>query len=306
MRFSWYAHFFSNTPINCEEESWEDFVEILRVLSEKEGYKPDAGDYENKFPLISSAIFGDVLERANSNVIGWDMVMLDIDDGVKTLDEILAKFTPFKYVIYSSANCTHQKLKIRICIPLHKFAPKEALHGIWWALNEWCDGVVDKQTKDKSRMHYQPARYTNKGTNYRHIFMTNPNGIELNWETLCQKFPAPPEKDKFKIKNPLRNLKRKVYLANKATPNFDINSKDCPFVYEQMIEKYRLTPAGGHHNAIYVFGLQCAYNAQKIDYPITVDELADLMKQVDEIDGGFYDEKKLLGNAVDILNYIGA
>ncbi len=302
MQFSWFDGFYSNTAQKCEVNGWNEFVSTMQAMSTVSGYKPSMGDYERTQPLISPAIYGDNTKRINDNVVGWDMVMMDIDDGIDNLERVVSHFNAFEYIIYSTANCTREKLKIRVCIPLNKNAPKKSLHGIWFALNEWCSGILDKQTKDKSRMHYIPAMYTNKGSDYNHIFLVN-KGITLDWEALCSKFPAPPEKDKFKVVNPLRDLKRKVFLSNNTQPSTNIQDANCPFVYQKMIDEYRLTPAGGHHGAIYKFMVKMCYNAQKINYAISVDELADMAKQVDDLDGGFYDEKKLLGNAVDALNY---
>lgn len=302
MKFSWFSGFYENVAQKCEAKDWGEFVTIMKAMSDVEGYKPAMGDYQRKQPLVSPAIYGDETKRLNDNVIGWDFIMLDIDDGIDSLDLVKEHFKAFNYIIYSTANCTKEKLKIRVCVPLHKNAPKDKLHGLWWALNEWCSGILDAQTKDRSRMHYIPAKYTNKGEEYTHMFDVNV-GIDLNWEQLTKRYVAPLEKDKFKVVNPLRDLKRKVYLGAKASPSTNIQDRNCPFVYQQMIDEYRLTPAGGHHGAIYKFMVKMCYNAKKIDYPISTDELADMAKQVDDIDGGFYDEKKLLGNAVDALNY---
>jgi hypothetical protein len=302
MKFSYFDGFYENIAQKCEVEDWVEFVTIMRAMSNVEGYKPAMGEFKKKQPLISPAIYGDDIHRSNDAVIGWDMIMLDIDDGIDSLELIKQHFKAFNYIIYSTANCTKEKLKIRVCVPLDKLAPKDKLHGIWWALNEWCSGILDAQTKDRSRMHYIPARYTNKGDAYTHTFDVNV-GIDLDWNALITRYKAPLEKDKFKVSNPLRDLKRKVYLGAKSKPSTNISDRNNPFVYQNMIDSYRLTPVGSHHSSIYKFMVQCCYNAKKIDYPISVDELADMAKQVDDIDGGYYDEKKLLGNAVDALNY---
>ena len=250
MKFSYFDNFYSKHAHKCELSSWQDFVEHLRQISEVPGYKPAVGEYDKQQGLISSAIYGDDIHRLNDNVIGWEILILDIDDGVDAMEQVLKKFSPFEYVIYSSANCTKEKLKLRVVIPLSKFAGTDDCKRIWYAMNEWCDGIIDKQTSDVARIHYIPARYTNKGEEYNHIFITN-EGVRLNWEGLISAYPMPPEKDKFKINNPLRDLKRKVFLDAKSVPVMDITRSDCPFVYPKLIEEYRLTPAGGHHNAIY-------------------------------------------------------
>lgn len=305
MRFSYFDHFFSNQPHLCECSSWEEFVEYLRAISEVEGYKPASDDYERRQGLISSAIYGKEGDtRKNENVIGWDMVILDIDNTDKSITEVAQIFKPYDCVFYSSASCTHHKLKMRVIVRLDKFAPGDKLSQVWYAIQMWLGGLVDEQTKDKSRIHYIPARYTNQGDNYNHFFYVN-NGVGLNWEALIAKYPMPPEKERFKKDNPLRGLKRKIFENNNSLPCFDIQSPDCPFVYPDTIKNYLLTPAGGHHKAIYQFMLTVCGRAQQINYPITIDEVVDMARQVDQLDGGWYDEKKLYNSAGDAMEFIG-
>jgi hypothetical protein len=277
----------------------------MRSLSGIEGYKPSAGEYDKKQGLISSAIYEeDGMKRCNDNVSAWDFILLDIDKGLDDAGKIAQKLNAFEYLIYSSANCTKEHLKIRVCIPLHKRAPKEYLKQIWFAANEWCEDLVDTQTSDMSRMHYIPAQYTNRGDKYYHIFRVN-HGIALDWEKLIAKFPMPPESDKYRIKNPLRDLKQKLFKNNHGVPDMDITSGNCPFVDKWMMDEYRLTPAGGHHKAIYIFMLKICAKAEKIGYPLSIEDLADMAKQMDIIDGDFYDMKKLLDSAKDALEFSG-
>jgi hypothetical protein len=305
MKFSFFTGFYSNQPQLCEVANWDEFCSYMQAISEVTGYKPEAGDYERTQGLISGAIYAnDTDKRSNDNVTGWDILVLDIDDTPKSLEFIMEKYKPFNYIMYSSASCTYNKLKLRVIIPLNATAPADKLDQLWYAAQMHSDGLVDEQTKDKSRMQYIPARYTNKGDDYRHFFHINV-GMDLPWEKIIAKYPSQPPEERFKKSNPLRNLKRKIFMDNNSLPVFDIQSTDCPFVYDHMIQEYALTPAGGHHLAIYRFMVKCCYNAQKINYPITVDELADMGTQIDDMDGGFYDEKKMLGNAVDAMSYVG-
>jgi hypothetical protein len=298
VRFSYFSGFYSDVAESCEVESWNDFVECNRKLSNVEGTKSP------EHWLISSGIYGDNKTRCNDNVIGWDIVMMDIDDGITNLDDICNKFSGYNYIIYSSPSCTYDKLKLRIIIPLHQFAKSEVLSQIWHGCNMWCGDIIDPQTKDKSRMMYPPMRYTNKGDEYRHIFITN-KGNDLDWEKLILEYPSPKESDRFKNINKLSGLKRKIYLQSKAVPVMDIRNRECPFVYKKMIEDYLLTPAGQHHKAIYTFMVKVCYNAEKISYPISIDELVDMAKQLDDMDGSHYNDKKLYNSAKDALEYTG-
>jgi hypothetical protein len=302
MRFSWFSGFYSNKPQQCDLPNWKSFVKVMRDISEVKGKKPESKS-DKEQGLISSAIYKSESNRANENVLGWEMVLLDIDDGVQSLTEIQNHFSGYNSIIYSSPSCTHDKLKLRVCMPLSEFADSSVVSQIWHGCNIWCDGIVDAQTKDKSRLYYVPARYTNK-SDYRHIFIVN-KGKDLDWKDLIQKYPSPKESDRFKEVNKLSGLKRKIYLKTNKQPTLDIQSKDCPFVYKKMIEDYLLTPAGQHHKAIYRFMVLCCYNAQKIDYPLSIDELVQMGSELDSMDGGYYPEKKLYDSAKDAISYTG-
>lgn len=308
MRFSFVQNYFDNRPMRCECSDWNEFVERMRWLSEQTGYKPDPRKKEYDVassPLISPAIYPEEnMSRANDNVCGWDIVMMDIDSGVDDIEIVKNHFKHFKYIIYSSPTCTAEKLKLRIVLPLNKTAPKERLSQIWNANEMWCSKLVDPSTKDCSRGYYVPARYTNKGAAYTHFFLVN-DGIDLDWEELIRRYPSKPDADRFKVDNPLKKIKQKIYANNHGTPSLIITDDGCPFVYQNMIDDYRLTPAGGHHRAIYIFMVKVCYNAEKIGYPLTHEELVDMAQQLDNIDGGFYDLKKLQNSAKDAMEFTG-
>ena len=303
MEFSYVSTFFDNMPSKCKVSNWQEFVDHMRILSDVEGYKPPAGDFESDSSgLISPAIYANKDDkRCNDLVIGWDMICFDIDDGVKDVASIQDIFKLFSYIIYSSPNCTAEKLKLRVVIPLNKRAPRKVLTQVWHGMHMWSK-LCDPACKDQSRGYYVPARYTNRGDAYTHFFLTN-DGISLDWETLIDRFPSPPEKDLFKIKDPLLGLKRKIFLNAKGTPSMNILDDSCPFVKRWMREKYALTPVGGHHRGIYIFALQCCHNAEAIDYPLSHEELVDMLSQLDQLDGGFYEDKKLRDSAKDALEY---
>lgn len=303
MEFSYVSAFYDNKPDRCKVKNWEEFVIHMRAISDVDGYKPAAGQYDvDGSGLISPAIYqNDGDKRCNELVIGWDMICFDIDDGVKDIEVVRTIFKPFSYIIYSSPNCTATKLKLRVVIPLHKRAPRNVLTQVWHGMHMWTK-LCDPACKDQSRGYYVPARYRNRGAEYTHFFLEN-DGITLDWETLISRYPSPPEKDLFKIKDPLLGLKRKIFQNAKGIPSMNITDQNCPFVKPWMREKYALTPVGGHHRAIYIFMLQCCHNAETIEYPLSHEELVDMGRQLDDLDGGFYDDKKLQDSAKDALEF---
>lgn len=304
IRFSFFNHGFDNVPQMCQEPDWASFVDKMKALSEVTAYKPIMGEFDKQETLISSGIYNDpTATRSNKTVDAWDMVILDIDKGIKSFGEVKRRLEPFKYLIYSTANCTDEYLKIRVVIPLHTTAPAKVLHQLWNACDEWMFGLVDPQTKDMSRMHYRCGRYTNKGMEYNHIFEYQLDGLDLDWEMILKRFPSPPPEERFKIVDPLSSLKRAVYNNANGSPNFDIMCPESIFVNRYMREKYALTPMGAHHKALYVFALQCCANAAKNNYPLSHSELVDMLQQLDELDGGFYDLNKLSNTAKDALEY---
>ena len=42
-----------------------------------------------------------------------------------------------------------------------------------------------------------------------------------------------------------------------------------------------------------------------MNYPLTCEELTDMGVQLDEIDGGFYDEKKIQNSSYDAMDFVG-
>jgi len=300
MKFSFFNSNFSNTPQQAEM-SWNNFIKTMKTISQVKGHKPAKGEYSEQ-GMISSAIYAPNTKRANENVLGWDIVMLDIDSGI-SLDDINKIKLNYNCLIYSSPSCTKDHIKIRVIFELHKFASKEVLSQLWYAINEKLGNVVDKQTKDKSRLMYIPAMYDNKD-NYYHIFMSS-DGEKLNWEELISEFPSPAEEQKYQQKNKLSGLKRKIYLKTKKIPCFNIQAKKCPFCYDRMIEEYQLTLAGEHHLALYKFMVKVCYNAKRINYPLSIDELVQMARQLDDLDGSFYNDKKLYDSAHDAIEYVG-
>ncbi len=311
--FSWFNNFFDSVPKRCTAPSWEDFVRIMFELSEVTRYKPKADEFiDDAAPLISSAYYpkdGDPddesTHRSNENMLGWpSFILLDIDDGAKSLEEVREKFKPLTTLMYSSPSNTKEKLKMRVIIKLDSPVPKKHCVQVWHALSQWTDGWVDKQTKDQSRIQYVCGRYTNKGDDYVH-FIEHNYGVDLNWKNLITMYPSSPEVERFKKENAMKSLKQAIYKNNHDMPSFDITDPNCPFVYRSMIDDYMLTPSGGHHAAIYKFMIRICYRAEKIGYPLSIEDLVDMAQQLDAIDGGWYDEKKLRNSARDAIEYTG-
>jgi len=302
MRFSFFSSSFSNEP-QTADMPWDNFINTMRTISEVKGHKPYKGEYTEQ-GMISSAIYAPNTKRGNKNVLGWDMVLLDIDSGIdlNSLDQLVLDLD-YNFLIYSSPSCTKDHIKIRLCLELHEFAPKEVLSQLWFAVNAMLGNIVDKQTKDKSRMMYVPARYDNT-EDYYHIFIECYKD-KLNWEELINKYPSPKENEKYHLKNKLSLLKRKIYVKTNKLPCFNIQAKKCPFCYDNMIDEYRLTPAGEHHLALYRFMIKVCYNAKRINYPLSIDELVDMARQLDDLDGSFYNDKKFYDSAQDAIEYVG-
>ena len=166
IEFSYFSHFYDNMPQPCCCASWGEFVDQMEAISEVEGYKPSAGDYENKQALISPAIYKEYgVKRANDNVLGWDILMMDIDDTSISLDDIMDKFKIFDTITYSSPSCTIHKLKLRVVFHLKNRCPPEMLSQLFYAAQMWCEGLIDEQTKDKSRFTIFLLGILTKATN---------------------------------------------------------------------------------------------------------------------------------------------
>jgi hypothetical protein len=283
-------------------ECWEDFVEFLRKLSLRElKGKRDA-------QLISPAIFEDSSLRRNANVLAWaGWAAVDVDDIEISgdVDEYIRnRYGNWDYVVYSTASSTFDKPKFRIVFRLDRHIENSHIKHFWWALNSELDGIGDKQTKDLSRMYYIPATYDDANN----FFYVN-RGTPINVDELLTKWPYIQTSSGNSFIDKLPEALQEQVLNHRKTKmvNKDKYSwtgiHDCPFVSKKMIFEYKSISETGWYHKLYQFMLSVCFNAIRNGYPITVDEIERLARELDQETGKWYEKRPISVEANSALNY---
>ena len=283
--------FDNKTEKQMEFSSWENFVSLLHGLSktDRQG-KKDA-------ELISPAVYTKNTTRSNVNVEYWGRwAAVDVDDfdtGGHNLESILvSKFHKWSYVCYSTASSTIDNPKFRLVFDLTRQVEREEIKKFWYALNTELGDIVDKQTKDLSRMYYIPAQYS--GAN--NFFFTN-IGDPVDVDYLITKHPykeregnnfldrLPPELQKAVIEHRKQSLDK----TNVVWSDY----RDCPFFPKHLAVEYRTISNTGWYHKMYQIMVATAGNAIKRGYPITANQIAELCRQFDKDTGNWYENRPL-------------
>lgn len=130
----------------------EDFIKHLRnpdIRSVKDGLLWCPARYRNS-------------HRKQENVTELSALELDIDDGA-TLNEALEPFRKLGYftLYHTTFSHTLEHHKFRIIVPLTRPIPYNKFFYLYCWANKLVGKVVDRQTKDLSRMFYLPSHKPN-------------------------------------------------------------------------------------------------------------------------------------------------
>ena len=179
------------------------------------------------------------------------------------------------------------------------------------ALDLSFNNLGDEQTKDLSRMYYVPAVYP--GAN--NFIFTNDSGNVIDPTVLMNKHPyvvqqsgvatfmdrLPPDVQKKVISH------REELLKNEANYDFEWTSyRDCPFVNKKLVNEYSSisnVDGSGRYAMIYKIMTSIACNAIKRKYPITSNQIAELIRQLDRDTSRRYQKRPLQTEAERALEY---
>jgi hypothetical protein len=292
---------------------------MLYKMSKMHGYKLKKGERKapkglKASPLITPAVYAENKTRANDNVIEWaGWAAVDVDDHKfegNLKDELHAKYGHYYYVCYSTSSSTSDMPKFRLVFPLTSTVKQSSIKHFWYALNRELGSIGDQQTKDLSRMYYVPAVYPNA-----HNFIFTNTGDFINPNVLMDKHPFVVTQSSvasFMDKLPAE-VQRKVLahreelLKGKANYNFEWTSyKDCPFVNKKLINDYTSianSDGSGRYSMIYKIMSSIACNAIKNSYPITSNQIAELIRQLDMDTSRRYQKRPLQTEAERALEY---
>lgn len=285
-------------------ESWERFVEFLKKLSTKPGYKPKKGEKTDKkpSPLITPAIYRPDTTRANTNVLAWaGWCAMDIDDYDCKPDEILQRFKDYAFVCYNTASSRKEHPKFRMLFPLTRHLEADEIRHFWFSLNRKFDETADGQCKDLSRMYYIPAQYPEA---YNFFFVNE--GKDMNPDVLMNEFKEFRSKKSLKDTLPEAMKKRFAEFAKAKLRNRDYSWtgwKDCPFFKDELFYEYATINETGWYAKMYSMMVSVATKAIYHGYPITPEEIATLMHEVDNANGGWYKNRPIELEAARAIDF---
>lgn len=234
--------------------------------------------------LISPAVYKEGTKRSNANVIewaGWAAIDVDswkIEGDVETA--VRKKFGKYRFVCYSTASSTPAQPKFRLVFALIRRVPADEVRQLWFSMNTMAGFVVDRQTKDVSRMFYVPGDYAEKKDPLQFIF--SGDGEYLDPRKLMDEFPPPPPTpsnffDRLPPEVQAQVIEhRKAALTN--TSYSWTSYRDCPFWPKEVATEYR-TVTDDHYFVMYRIMVGIAGSAVRRKYPITPHQIAQLCQE---------------------------
>ena len=302
----------NQTHRQMDLESWDMFERMLHGLSQQPGQKGG----KDTSPLISPSVYNTGDTRSNLNVTKWGgWTAIDVDEfvfhnssgGVAIGDDlqraITEKVGDYYFVCYSTASSTIEHPKFRLVFPLQCDVNRDDITHFWHAINSEIDGLADKQTKDLSRMFYVPAQYPNA-----YNFFFNNAGPIMDPDMIMEKWSySPPTGSSFLDRLPEAVRSQMVEYRKAQMSNTDIRwttYRDCPFWPKALERQYTSISGTGWYSAMYKIMVATAFNAVERNYPITAREVAEMCKQFDLDNGGWYDKRPLDVEADRAIEYV--
>lgn len=294
--------FDNKTDKRMDFDSWQKFEDLLFKLSERKiASKKDA-------ELISPAIYEMGTTRSNKNVTAWaGWAAIDVDEHKFEGDlrnELNERYGKYYYVCYSTASSTIEHPKFRIVFPLVRSVAPDKIKQFWFALNTELDSIGDKQTKDLSRMYYTPATYA--GANN---FIFRNVGDVIDPDAFIKRHPLLKQNNSKNFIDSLPEAMqkqiiehRKAKLANKDKYKWN-GLHDCPFINRKMIAEYKAISETGWYHKMYQFLVSVAFDAIRKGYPISINEMEFLARELDRETGSWYENRPIDVEAKSALSY---
>lgn len=277
--------------------SWDKFEQTFYGLASQP--KPN----KKSAHLISPAIYYPGTTRANKNVIewaGWCAIDVDNHDFKGDLEnELYSRYGNWRYICYSTASSTIAKPKFRLVFELKSPIPADIIRQFWYALNSEFEFIGDKQCKDFSRMYYVPATYANANN----FIFSNKNGIPIDPNSLIAKHPLPIKQfgasfmDRLpdEVQQKIINYRKQSLYDNNKSISWS-SYRDCPFINKKMIDEFKSIAnqdGSGRYAMVYKIMTSIAVNAIRKKYPITANEIAQLIRELDSETTRKYENRPL-------------
>lgn len=288
----------NKTDKQMQYNSFEEFESVLYKLSESNKYptKKDA-------PLISPAVYRPDTTRANDNVVSWGgFGIVDVDDYTGDVSDIHEKYSDYYYVCYSTASSTREFPKFRLVFPLTSEVARDDIKHFWFALNKEIGDIADAQTKDLSRMYYIPARYKKA---YNFIFTHK--GVLMDPQKIMEKHKYIAPQTSFFDRLPESIQKGLMEHKKNQLTNTDFSwtgYEDCPFINRQQVEEYKAITGSGWYLKMYQIMVSIAGNAMSRGYPITPQEVAYIVRDLDNATGNWYQKRAVEKEAERAIEFV--
>lgn len=291
-----------------EFSSWENFVTFLFNVSELPGSKFDRNKKDaGATPLITPAVFKPESSRKNDNVLRWGRwAAIDVDEYtvVKSVKEdMIEQYGEYSFVCYSTASSTKQSPKFRLAFQLDEEVPTDKIKHFWYALNTELDSIGDRQTKDKARMYYAPAKYKQA-----YNFIWENKGQPISVYGLLEKHEYKEKRSAQSLMDGLPPAFRDAIIAERKSKLNNVSFKwtgylDCPFWPKRLESQYKEITETGWYNMSYRIMVAIAASALDKGYPITAKEISILMRQFDRDTGNWYGTRPIEREAQTALDY---
>lgn len=293
----------NKTHRQIDFQSWDELKALLYSLAKVPMKNKKSAQ------LISPATYKKDTTRSNKNVekwCGWAAVDVDdLDCTMENLNDLLSeRVGSWRYICYSTASSTIDKPKFRLVFSLNGHIGSDRIQHFWHALNTELGSMADKQTKDISRMYYIPADYA--GAN-NFIFSRDGDDIDVN--ALLIKHPFSKKSSGNTLFDSLsEDIQSKLieYRKDQMT-NTNIkwtSYRDCPFVNKKLISEYVSISETGWYHKMYQIMVSIVGNALKQKYPITIDEVVNLCKDLDRETGNWYQNRPLDKEAQRAIEFV--
>lgn len=259
--------------------------------------------------LMSPATYQPDTTRANKNVIEWaGWCAVDVDDFEfmgDLKDELVNRFSSYRWVCYSTASSTSSSPKFRLVFPLRQAVRSERIKSFWYALQTELGELGDKQTKDLSRMYYIPGKYASADN----FIFSHRNGDSIDPDVLIKKHPMAekPSGNSFFDRLPEKMQKEIIEHRKSSLDNNNVHwssYRDCPFFPRNLENEYRAISNTGWYHKMYQIMVALAGNAIKNKYPITANEISVLCRELDMDTGNWYADRPIDKEADRALEYV--
>ena len=181
-----------------------------------------------------------------------------------------------EFVAYNSKSCRYNDPRMRVIVPLsRKVEDREYLH-FWTNMRRFYGDLFDKQTNYIEKTQGFPSQYE-KAYN----FFTHNDGETIDVDGIKGLYPF------IDMRTTILKIDGFSDYRLKKLTNRNIvwsGASDCPFVNKGLLSKFYTiydSDGLGRHKLSYSIMVNIASNAVRNKYPITVDQIVDIMKDID-------------------------